>query len=329
MKTVALIFGGEGCEREISILSASELYSMLDCDRYKLIRVRIDPDGWYIVDGDRPVPTFPALLGGEGGLYLSGKILRIDLAIPILHGDLGEDGVIQGALTAAHVPFVGCGVLAGAVCTDKITAKLYAERLGIPTAKWIYASADDEATVAEAEKRLGYPVFVKPSGLGSSIGISRAQAADELRQALRSARALCDRVMLERAVDVDYEVECAFFDDGRVRIISAGGKIDSGGEAYDYEAKYEDISTAKISHGCGVCDKSALIEAYSERLAEAIGLRHIARLDYLVGRDGQIYFNEINTIPGMTPTSLYPSITEDAGLRKGEFIVRLIEAMTK
>lgn len=325
MKTVALIYGGEGCEREISILSADEIYSMIDKTRFRVVRIRIDPEGWFFTDGDRPVPTYPVYLNGKRGFYLNGGILNVDLALPVLHGDLGEDGIIQGALEAAHLPYVGCGVLAGAICADKISAKLYASRLGIPTAEWICAEDDDQATLAEVKARLGLPVFVKPSGLGSSIGAGLATTDEELISAIRLARRLCKRVFIERAIDVGYEVECAFFDDGINRIFCAGGRVDPKGKAYDFGAKYEGKGAPIISHGRAVCRHSALIEEYSAALADAIGLRHMARIDFLVGRDGAVYFNEINTVPGMTRASLYPLVTEDAGLCRGEFINRLIE----
>ena len=175
--TVALIYGGEGFEHDVSLVGAKNLSEMIDRSKYELVRVLITRGGeWFIEEEERMTPTFPVLLFGKSGLFANGTIINIDVAIPLLHGDLGEDGVIAGALRAAHIKYVGCEVLAGALCADKVAAKLIAEALGIPTAKWTFSDEREASAAAYAAETLfPYPMFIKPCSLGSSIGISRVR----------------------------------------------------------------------------------------------------------------------------------------------------------
>ncbi len=331
-KSVALIFGGEGCEREISLSSAKNVYKMIDREKYSVLPIYISESGdWYaqreMPQGEIPrdIPTFPVRIDGRSGFLVKGRVGTVSVALPILHGEYGEDGVIQGALEAAHIPYIGCGVIAGALTSDKAYTKAVAASLGIPTAKWV---TSDGCTVDEAkqlaEGAIGYPMFIKPARRGSSIGASRVDTAEEFYPAYTEA-AIHGRVIIEECISVGYEVECGFLSlDGDVRT-SPTGTIATDGNFYDFGAKYSGIDTPKISHGARVTDERAKIAEMAERLARALDLRHLARLDFLVSTNGQIYFNEINSIPGMTPSSLYPAITEDMGFKCGEFINRLID----
>ena len=335
-KSVALIFGGEGCERDISIRSAKCIYEMIDKEKYSVLPVYISENGdWYaqreMPRGEIPqdIPTFPVRIDGRSGFVVKGRVGTVSVALPILHGEYGEDGVIQGALEAAHIPYIGCSSITGALASDKAYAKAVAESLGIPTAKWL---SSDGRTPSElkslAEAALGYPMFIKPARRGSSIGAQRVDTPDDFLPACEEA-ALHGRVIIEEYIPIAYEVECGFLSlDGRT-VINPGGTIETRGGFYDFEAKYLGVESPEISHGAPLTPVRVKIADMAGRLSAALDMRHFARLDFLVSTDGNIYFNEINTIPGMTETSLYPGITEDMGLRRGEFINRLIEEVAK
>lgn len=321
--TVALIYGGEGFEHDVSLVGAKNLSEMIDRSKYELVRVLITRGGeWFIEEEERMTPTFPVLLFGKSGLFANGAIINIDVAIPLLHGDLGEDGVIAGALRAAHIKYVGCDVLAGALCADKVAAKLIAEALQIPTAKWTFSDErEPSAAAAAAEKLFLYPMFIKPCSLGSSIGISKVKNRAELTSAYKKARSLSKRVLIEEALPVRCELECAYLGLGEKHSFKVGSVL-SNGEFYDFDKKY--LSDTKTKTSVSDPDIENAVAAFSERLVQAIGIRQMARLDFLLTDEGKIFFNEINTFPGMTSSSLYPLLTLEMGLAEGEFINRLI-----
>ena len=332
-KSVALIFGGEGAEAEISVRSAANLYSYIDKSMYRVLPIFITREGeWHLTDSITDTEhgyscVYPVRLNGRSGLLRGDEIITIDAAIPLLHGDFGEDGRIQGALDAAHIRYVGCGVAAGAACADKILTKIIADGLGIPTAEWTWSDGDADSARAAAEARLGYPMFIKPATLGSSIGAAAVTCPDEFTAAYNTA-ASYGRVLIERLIPVEYEVECAVLQHGGELLINPGGTVETDGAFYGFEAKYNGVNSPKTSHGVEESPIRHKIAKMARRLAEAIGIRHMARIDFFVARGGEIYFNEINTIPGMTATSLYPSLTEEMGLSRGEFINLLLAEIT-
>lgn len=335
-KSVALIFGGEGCERDISIRSAQSIYEMIDREKFSVLPVYISENGdWYALrqmpKGEIPcdIPTFPVRIDGKSGFLVKGHVGTVSVALPILHGEYGEDGVIQGALEAAHIPYIGCDVISGALTSDKAYTKAVAASLGIPTAKWVCSDNRTRDEVKSlAEQAFGYPMFIKPARRGSSIGASRVDTAEDFYPAYDAA-ALHGRVIVEECIPVSCEVECGFLSLGEKTVISPSGTIDTRGNFYDYEAKYLGGTETGISHGAPPSTERAKIAEMAERLAAALDMRHFGRLDFFVSDDGEIYFNEINTIPGMTATSLYPLITEDMGLDRGEFINRLIDEVAR
>ena len=321
--TVALIYGGEGYEHDVSLVGAKNLSGMIDRERYDVVSVFISRSGeWFIEDNGSRIPTFPTFMEGRSGLLKNGDILEVDISIPLLHGDLGEDGVIVGALKAAHIKFVGCDVLAGAVCSDKIVTKLVCDALGMPTAKWTFSDKDDPSEALEkAERYFGYPMFIKPASLGSSIGISRVENEAEFREAYKSARLFSKRVLIEEEIKIKCELECAYLSSYGKNYFKVG-RILSNGDFYDFDKKYishTETDTKRVNED-GEIEGSEM----AKKLAEAVGIRQIARIDFFLVKDGRILFNEINTFPGMTKTSLYPLLTEKMGLERGEFINRLI-----
>ena len=335
MKNVILIYGGEGAERDISLLSAKNVYGALAGAPYNVIPVFISKEGgWYIGSPDPfgksptsgATPTYPVRLHKSSGLLVKDGILPIYAALPILHGNFGEDGIIQGALDCAHIPYVGCTVTAGAVSSDKHLTKLIARSLGIPTADWISESGtsyrDAQRARARAERKLGYPMFIKPTSLGSSIGASAVASEDDFDSAyFRAARH--GRVLIERLINCDYECECAYLGIGTESLYLAEGRIDTRGKAYGYNEKYvEKNNYATLSPESPTTHR---VEAMARLLGEAIGIRGLARLDFFVTESGEIYFNEINTLPGMTEASLYPKLAERLGYSLCELFSALIE----
>lgn len=337
-KRIALIYGGEGKERTISLMSARRTYKLLDKERYEIVPVFISHKGDWYTGGNDPfgalpeagaVPTFPVMLHGSSGLLVSDGILKLDGAIPLLHGDRGEDGVIQGALDAAHIPYAGCDVLSSAVCLDKAYTKSVAASLGIKTAKWVveYGSspADKNRARLAAEEKFSYPMFIKPARLGSSIGASAVMCRYEFDAAYLSAAKHKKGVIIEELVPVEYEIECAYIFAKGKHLFSADGTVRTNGTAYSFKEKYVG-GGIKTDKNCRHPYKNE-IEKLSLRLVLGLGIRGIARIDFFSTPSGEIYFNEINTMPGMTERSLYPELTEKMGLKKGEFLTELIDGI--
>ena len=319
-KTVALISGGEGHEHDISILSAKNLYALIDRSRYDVLDVFIDKDGaWSIREDGRLTPTFPTRLGEARGFIYGSRIMGVAAAIPCLHGDFGEDGYVQGALRLAGIPFVGQDVYASALTQDKIYTKFVARSLGIPTADFIFLDGETTSEARLATRALGFPVIIKPARLGSSHGISIAKSEDEFASAYEYAVSVSKRLLIERLISFDYELECAYL----LKKFAPWGRILKDGSFYDFESKYNGQTRTEIQKGANPEIENKVVK-YSEMLVRAIGIHALSRLDFFVTREGEIYFNEINAFPGMTKTSLYPMLTEKLGLSCGEFINLLI-----
>lgn len=329
-KTIALIFGGEGAERRISEISAANVIEKIS-GKLDFITVGIDASGsWFLINCDKnkiesgewvnvknKTPVFPARFHGVSGLYTDkGELINVDAAFPVLHGDFGEDGIIQGALKCAHIPYYGSDVLSSSVSSDKALTKIIAEYIGIPTLPWfIPTSRSAQDTRREAEKRLGYPFFIKPRRLGSSIGASPVYSKWDFNEAFENAMKLSDgQIMIEAFANVKLELELALFDDGKIRFISKPGTIHSSGKFYSYSAKYENTDSHETSCDAKL-DKGIVRAARSmaRQISDFLQLGNISRIDFFLTPSNEIYFNEINSVPGMTKTSLYPEITELCG----------------
>ena len=340
-KRLALIFGGEGAERRVSERSAASVLSYPECSE-NVLKIGIDRDGsWYLFDGSpeaikdgtwkedesKLTAVFPARLRGKSGFVTEdGELIEADLAFPLLHGDMGEDGNIQGALRTAKIAYIGSSASASALTIDKAYTKIIAEYLGIPTVPWFVPSQPDmRKTRSEAEKRLGYPIFIKPRQLGSSIGAFPVRSRSEFKAAYESAMELgSGLIMIEALADVSRELEFALFD-GKKRLISSAGVIHSSGNFYSYAAKYEGDGTPKITTREKL--PPALVRrarSYARQLSDFLSLGNVSRIDFFVSNSGELFFNEINSIPGMTDDSLYPRLTEDARGAKSGFLEELV-----
>ena len=304
---LALIYGGEGYEREVSLLGFRHLFPILN-DIFDLFPIHINTDGHWIYKNTRVFPT-------DGGFYSieREKLYPVDCAFPLLHGNYGEDGIIQGALSVAKIPYIGSPSTVGAVCRDKTVVKAVAESIGIPTLPY--------RLIGRAE-RPDVPCFIKPTGLGSSIGASAVRGEEELASALERAFAVSERVMAEPLLEEKRELECGYFSAKGKEIFTNPGEILSCG-FYDYKKKYE--GGTKINVRADLDESlTRRIKDYAKSLAHALGVRQIARVDFFLS-EGELYFNEINTMPGFTRESLYHKMLSLEGISLREMIISLAE----
>jgi len=344
---VAVVFGGRSTEHAISCVSAGSVLAALDPARYEVVPVGITPKGaWVITSGDpetlsisgRELPTVEngtaVVLPGDptaGGLVVvepgeGARVLHgVDVVFPVLHGPFGEDGTVQGLLEMAGVPYVGSGVLGSAVAMDKeFTKKLLAAE-GLPVGP--YAVVRAGGSLAEADRdRLGLPAFVKPARGGSSIGISRVDDWAELPAAMATARAADDKVLVEAAVP-GREIELAVLEglDGASPDVSVPAEILlTGRDWYDFEAKYLDDVSALAIPADLPADVTARLRELAALAFTALDCAGLARVDFFVGPGGEITVNEVNTMPGFTPISVFPQAWAASGLDYPALLDRLI-----
>jgi D-alanine-D-alanine ligase len=306
MKTrVAVIYGGRTGEHEISHRSAKSIIEAMDTEKYKVLHYVISKEGKW---SPRPIQPEP---GGNPG---------IDVVFPALHGTFGEDGTVQGLLELADLPYVGAGVLASSISMDKEMMKRVARERGLPVVEYRVVSGSGDAACGE----LGYPVFVKPANLGSSVGISKARNCEELKAALELARAYDRKVIVERGI-TGRELECAVLGNENP-VASAPCEILPSREFYDYDDKYlldqaQTVIPADLSP-----EQTAEIQRLAVECYRAVECEGMARVDFLLeSATGRLYINEINTIPGFTSISMFPKMWEYSGLAYPQLLDRLIE----
>jgi D-alanine-D-alanine ligase len=317
---VAVLLGGRSSEHEISITSGRSVLAALDPARYDAVTVEIGRDGrWELGTGaGSVVETLPVPAAGG----VPATLADVDVVLPILHGPFGEDGTVQGLLELAGVPYVGAGVAASAVCMDKDLAKAVLRARGIPVTRSVTIREGDPI-----DHPFEYPVFVKPARLGSSVGISKVRAAEELEPAVAVARRHDDKVLIEENVD-GIEVECGVLGN-RTPIASLPGEIVAhgfeGADWYDFSAKYDEGGMDLIVPPRIPADVIARVQEVSVDAFVATECEGMARVDCFVTGEGEVLVNELNTIPGFTPTSVYAKLFEASGVPYGELLDRLIE----
>ena len=324
-KHIALLFGGRGHEHEISVKGKIALREHFDPEKYRITEIFINRDGNFFIenaDGEK-YPTYPVKIMGKSGFLSGSSLLTTDTVFPLLHGDFGEDGRIQGLLECAGLSFVGEGVGVGAVTADKAYSKSVAERLKIPTAKYLVFRGG--VPPKEAEERvsaeLGYPVFVKPTGLGSSVGASAARNTEDFKRAYNAASALGE-VIVEELVENKRELEVAYLYYFGKQTVTPPAEILLSG-TYGYDEKYK-LGT-KTRTVAEVSDKiSSLAREYALRLVSEIGIFSMARIDFFL-RGEELLFNEINTLPGFTEDSMYLKMLKESGICER----RVIDALTE
>jgi len=321
---VAVLQGGRSSEHEVSLASARSVLAALDPNRYDTVAVEIGRDGrWRELErgtaGELPRP------GAGNGVALTlsqgaapAPLGEVDVVLPVLHGPFGEDGTVQGFLELAGVPYVGAGVAASALCMDKDLMKAVLRDRGIPVAR-NHTLLDGDPVRNE----LGYPVFVKPARLGSSIGITKATTADELEAGVALARRHDDKVLVEEFV-AGVEVECGVLGN-RQPIASLPGEIVAHADWYDYGAKYDRGGMDLVIPPRVSPETVGRVQQLSVEAFVATGCEGMARVDLFVRPDGEVLVNELNTIPGFTATSVYAALFAASGVPYAELLDRLIE----
>ncbi|MEX0682364.1 MAG: D-alanine--D-alanine ligase family protein [Dehalococcoidia bacterium] len=337
---VGILFGGRSAEHEVSVVSAQGVMGALDETRFKAVPIGVTRQGTWLT----PAQTEQALDRiraerlrsldeplGDGLLYRTaalGALRRVDIVFPLIHGTNGEDGTLQGLLELAGVPYVGAGVAASALGMDKALQKTFFRHHNFPVVNDVELRASDwlrdrDGVLRGAEATIGYPAFVKPANGGSSIGTSKARSREDLEGAIAEAFRYDRKVLVEHAVD-GREIEVAVLGNDAPEA-SPPGEVTFKNEFYDYQAKYDDPATtihipADIPQDLADRLRETAIAAY-----KSIDCAGLARVDFFVLPDGRFFLNEVNTIPGFTPMSMYPKMWEYAGLSYRDLITRLIE----
>ncbi len=352
---VAVVFGGRSSEHSISCVTAGSVLAAIDRDRYDVLPVGIAPDGRWVLEADEParlairggeLPAVDgdrsqvALLNGAGTaeLMVTGaaevpeSLGNVDVVFPLLHGPWGEDGTLQGLLEMVGVRYVGSGVLASAMGMDKVYMKIGLAAAGLPVTPGIVITRREwESDPAAATARIaeqGFPCFTKPPRSGSSIGISRVDCSDEIAAAMQEALRHDVRVLVEVGMTGAREIECGVLGtvDGGARTSVLGEAVAGGAHTfYDFEAKYLADQDTRIDIPAEMDqDLSRRLREMAARAFAALGCEGLARVDFFVMPDGQVLVNEVNTMPGFTPTSMYPQMWAAAGLSYPALIDELI-----
>ncbi|CAB4909626.1 MAG: D-alanine--D-alanine ligase [Actinobacteria bacterium] len=340
---VAVLFGGQSSEHSVSCVSASGVMRALDPEKYEVLALGISQRGhWREMDSHSAFSMASSALacvpddGAAAAFSPDPAVLRsqfgeIDVVFPVLHGPWGEDGTIQGLLELAGIPYVGSGVLASAVGMDKVTMKVLLAHSGLNVGRFLSISdrqwRSEKAECIEAVNNLGYPVFVKPARAGSSRGISKVHGEGELVAAIEQAREHDPRVIVEASVQQSRELECGVLSSEFGTLISSRiAEIIVGGqhEFYDFEAKYLEDSAELIVPADLPMGVELELQALAIRAFEALGCEGLARVDFFLDSSGNIIVNEVNTMPGFTPISMYPRMWQASGIEYGELIDTLI-----
>lgn len=333
-KKVAILFGGQSTEHEVSRVSASSVLRNIDLSKYDVYPIGITKDGkWFeytgaiekIESGEWEKDEFYKAPNGQEILFNR----EVDVVFPVMHGLYGEDGTIQGLCKLLSIPCVGPGVMASAVCMDKVYTKYLLENFGVKQANYIVVNAHEyknnkESLIQKIESKLGYAVFIKPSNSGSSVGISKAHNREELEKGLSEALKFDRKVLVEEAINAR-EVEVAVLGNDEP-VAATPGEIIPANEFYDYEAKYSNVESKLLIPAA--LNEAKLEEVRQEaiKIYKILDCAGLSRVDFLVDKDTEeVYLNEVNTIPGFTKISMYPKMWQADGKAYNNLISELIE----
>lgn len=348
-KRIAVLFGGVSSEHEVSRVSAACVLESLPKE-YETIKIGITKDGrWLYYPGEtaamrtgeweNDARCTPAFLSPDKSIHgLVRKVgdafvpERVDVVFPVLHGKNGEDGTVQGLLDLAGIPYVGCGVLASSDCMDKVVTNTLFDAAGIPHCKWDSMLrtqlAEFDAQEQRVSAKLGYPIFVKPANAGSSVGVSKACDKSQLLAAVQLAAKHDEKIVFEETV-VGHEVECAVLgnpDQGADSLlVSTPGEVVACNDFYDYDAKYVAGTSQTLIPARVTPEQLQQVRTLARRAFVALGCTGLSRCDFFVREDGAVLINEINTLPGFTPISMYPKLIQHEGLSYTELLRRLVE----
>lgn len=344
---VAVLFGGVSSEHEVSLVSAKSVIDNIPKDKFEVIMLGITKEGkWLLYKGEtsslpdgsweKNANNLTAFLSPDSSVHGivvtqrdgSVRFERVDAVFPVLHGANGEDGTMQGLLTLAKIPFVGCGCASSAVCMDKMFQKSILEAAGIAQAKWDFTHISDyrrtpDEVLSRIEKNLGYPIFVKPANAGSSVGITKAHDRAELGKAIESAAQHDEKIIFEENIK-GKEIECAVLGNSEP-ITSCCGEVLPCNEFYDYDAKYLAGKTGLNIPANLPEEKSNEVRNTAIKVYKLLGCKGLTRMDFFVREsDGAVLLNEPNTIPGFTSISMYPKLFGASGIPYDKLLERLI-----
>ena len=344
-ETIAVLFGGQSSEHEISCISAATVIGGIDTEKYDLLLIGVTRGGRWLLadsvealrDGSWDQSSTRAVLSPDadihGVLLLRDgavEVQKVDVVFPVFHGLFGEDGTIQGVCELARIPYVGCGVLSSAVSMDKFYTKVIVDDLDVAQAVFVPVLRSQlenmEEVIARVEGRLPYPVFVKPSNAGSSKGVSKARNREELKKALKVAAAEDYKILVEEAI-TGRELECAVLQTPDGVEASGVGEILAAAEFYDYDAKYNNADSKTVLDPDLPEGKAQEIREAAVKIFKAVDGRGLSRVDFFLenGRN-RFIFNEINTLPGFTSISMYPMLWDRMGLPIRKLVQVLIDS---
>lgn len=345
MKTIGIIFGGVSVEHDVSLWSARNIMTACVDVGYDVALIYVKKDGSWNFSSEyqnvllssssselttnmSAVMSIPITVLPGSGFVVDGKSMNIDIVFPIIHGTTGEDGVLQGFLEIVKIPYVGCGVAASAIGMDKVMTKILAESVGIPVARYCVAIKGNIPSFPDVVKKLELPVFVKPTSLGSSVGVTKVRDEKEYIQALESAFSVDEKILIEEAI-VGREIECGILEDGEL-LASGVGEVATTHEFYSYEAKYLDERGVTITLPADIPAKTKEeVRKYALIVAQTIGVRGLSRVDFFYSNEGKVIFNEINTLPGFTALSMYPMLWKQEGCSSTTLINILLKSALK
>lgn len=332
MIKLGIIYGGASTEHDVSEMSAESVINNLNKEKYDIHQIYINKYGkWYECIDDKKEEIYNLIW------YLK----ELDVVFPVLHGKYGEDGTIQGMLEMLQVPYVGCGVLASSIGMDKVYTKSIFEKAGLAQSKYMYVKKRDdtyitinnnfeeeEFEIEKIEKNLKYPMFVKPSNSGSSVGVKKANNAEELKDAIQNAGQYDNKILIEQGID-GKEVECAVLGNEEI-IASTVGEIQPAEEFYSFDAKYN-IPESKTKIPADIENEQIEeIRQLAIKAFKSIDGKGLSRVDFFVEKGtNKIYINEINTMPGFTKISMYPQLFEKSGIKYAELLDKLIDLALK
>ncbi len=330
-KTIGLFFGGKSVEHEVSIRSACNVYDALDKNKYKIICIFIDKDNfWHVVKSPKDVKSYKknvvAMIPGGRGLMHDVKnnkeIAKIDVAFPLVHGTIGEDGTLQGIFNAASVAYVGCDIKSSAIGLDKAVTKQLLLDNNIKTARFVYANCNNLPRWHSVVRKLGISVYVKPNNLGSSVGISAVRSEEEFKQAFEKALEFDHEIIIEEAIS-GREIEFAVIGNKNI-LVSPAGEIKVKKGFYDYDTKYINENNAILIAPANVknLEKIQEIIAKTYKVLKCSGM---ARIDGFLKDNGEFLVNEVNTVPGFTGISMYPKLMNLIGYKYPRLLDKLIE----
>lgn len=332
-KVVAVIFGGRSGEHEVSLVSARAILKALDPKRFRPLHVAVLKNGTWLVgkdaklylDGKKKRFTKRSLELSQG--RIDGK--KVDIVFPIIHGTYGEDGRLQGLLEMAGLPYVGCDVMSSAVCMDKDVAKRLLRDADFPVADGISISkpewSSEPAIIKKSvDKEAGYPCFVKPARLGSSVGITKVKSPKGLRRAIEEAFRYDDKVLIEKTVPDARELECAVLGNGPYEV-AGPGEVHPAGEFYDFDDKYVVGASTTDMHAALPAKTALAIASAAAAASRILGVTGLARVDFLMQKGSADWIiNEVNTLPGFTSISMYPKLWQEEGLPFRTLITKLL-----